>query len=241
MRTDVGDQGPVPASPDHPLDNPVWSALTGRQAVFAEGGDLALRYPAAIAPFAAMGSATDAAYTALERLVPRDTQVALVRPEPLGSSSGLLVVGARPIHQMIVADGRFGAEGAADLTDLGASDVEDMLRLTGLTNPGPFAPRTHELGHYLGIRADGMLVAMAGERMRLDGHIEISAVCVHPDFRGRGHAQRLISTLAGEAIRSGSIPFLHVFADNASAIATYLRLGFLIRRTIYLTRLRNSG
>lgn len=116
-----------------------------------------------------------------------------------------------------------------------------MLRLTELTNPGPFAPRTHELGRYLGIRADGMLVAMAGERMRLEGYIEISAVCVHPDFRGQGHAQRLICALAGNATRSGMFPFLHVFADNASAIATYLRLDFLIRRTIYLTRLRNSG
>ena len=124
---------------------------------------------------------------------------------------------------------------AADIVTLGAADVPAMMELTKLTNPGPFALRAHELGTFLGIRIDGRLVAMAGERMKPAEYTEITAVCVHPDHRGRGYAQSLLGAVARRISARGEIPFLHVFSDNDSAIALYRRQGMEIRRRICVT------
>ena len=125
--------------------------------------------------------------------------------------------------------------GVADILTLGAGDVPAMMELTKLTNPGPFAARTRELGTFLGIKIDGRLVAMAGERMKPADHTEITAVCVHPDFRGRGYAQLLLGAVARQIAARGEIPFLHVFSDNDSAIALYRRQGMEIRRRLWVT------
>ena len=114
-----------------------------------------------------------------------------------------------------------------------------MLRLAQQTNPGPFGPRTHELGQYIGVRVDGALAAMAGERMRLDGAVEISAVCVSPEHRGKGHAAFLVAWLVRKLRSEGAMPFLHAFTDN-SAIALYERLGFTKRKTLRLTVLARA-
>ena len=114
-----------------------------------------------------------------------------------------------------------------------------MLRLTEQTNPGPFGPRTHELGQYIGVRVDGALAAMAGERMRLDGAVEISAVCVSPEHRGKGHAAFLVAWLVRKLREEGAKPFLHAFTDNP-AIALYERLGFTKRKTLRLTVLARA-
>ena len=144
-----------------------------------------------------------------------------LRPYP-----GLEIVSEAPVIQMI-ADGKTPAppEGPAPIV-LGPSDVPEMLRLAEQTNPGPFGPRTHELGQYIGVRVDGALAAMAGERMRLDGAVEISAVCVGPEHRGKGYAAFLVAWLVRKLREEGAMPFLHVFTDNSSAIALYERLGF---------------
>jgi predicted GNAT family acetyltransferase len=134
----------------------------------------------------------------------------------------------------LALDVRGPADGA--VVELGRADVPDMLRLAELTRPGPFWPRTIELGSYLGVRQGGVLVAMAGERLRPPGWTEISAVCTAPDARGRGHASALVRTAMRRITDRGEGPFLHVAADNAGAIGLYRRLGFAIRR-----RVRFSG
>jgi predicted GNAT family acetyltransferase len=121
---------------------------------------------------------------------------------------------------------------------LGAPDVADMLDLTGRTRPGPFGLRTIEFGQYIGIRVEGTLAAMAGERMRFDRFVEISAVCVDPDHRGKGYAAVLMTRLAERLQAQKLTPILHVFADNAGAIALYEKLGFAKQRTLHLTVLR---
>jgi len=110
-----------------------------------------------------------------------------------------------------------------------------MVELTKLTKPGPFTLRTHELGTFLGIRIDGQLVAMAGERMKPANYTEITAVCVHPAYRGRGYAQILLGAVGRQILARGEIPFLHVFSDNDSAIALYRRQGMEIRRRLCVT------
>ncbi len=124
---------------------------------------------------------------------------------------------------------------------LGARDVPEMLDLVARTEPGPFRPRTVELGTYLGIRYRGRLVAMAGERLRPPGWSEISAVCTDPDFRGRGLAGRLIRAVAAVIRERGETPFLHAVASNTDAIRLYERLGFTLRRTTAFVAARVAG
>jgi predicted GNAT family acetyltransferase len=133
---------------------------------------------------------------------------------------------------------------AAAWITLGPADLEEMIALVELTQPGPFARRTPEMGRYIGIRDGGRLVAMAGERMHLDGYTEVSAVCTHPDHRGRGYARMLVSEIGRGIVERGETPFLHVYATNAVAIATYEKLGFAsngLRRFTFLKRLADNA
>lgn len=139
-------------------------------------------------------------------------------------------------HQMVWSGSsrpdRPHAETVAGVVELGAQDVSEMLDLVARTQPGPFWPRTHELGTYLGVRDNGMLVAMAGERLRPPGWTEISAVCTAPEARGRGYAAGLVSALVARIAARGERPFLHVAEANTGAIALYQRLGFEMRKPV---------
>jgi predicted GNAT family acetyltransferase len=115
-----------------------------------------------------------------------------------------------------------------------------MQELVRLTNPGPFGPRTIELGRFVGIRRDGRLVAMAGERLKPEGHTEITGVCTHPDHRGRGYSQALVADAARHILGRGDTPFLHVYSTNRGAITLYEKLGFRLRRTLRVTVLSRA-
>ncbi|MCX4544729.1 GNAT family N-acetyltransferase [Streptomyces sp. NBC_01565] len=209
------------------LDNPVWAALTGPHAAFAEVSGLAARYVADASPFAALADPRDPlAWADLAELAGPGMPVwvtGLLTPPPDWETAAVI-----PGVQL---DGRaVRAEAAPDAVVLGAADVPEMLELVELTKPGPFLERTVELGTYLGIRHEGRLVAMAGERMRPTGWSEISAVCTHPDHRGQGLAARLIRAVAAAVRERGDSPFLHAAADNTPAIALYEAMGFTLRR-----------
>jgi predicted GNAT family acetyltransferase len=217
------------------LDDPIWAALTTGNRALAEGGPLALRYPPEIAPFAAVADRTVASFAALETLVPPESRIALCTADRLAPPASLTIDVEAPIIQMILNAPIASARLEAEHVVLGSADVADMLNLTGRTRPGPFGPRTIELGHYIGLRIEGALAAMAGERMRFDRFVEISAICVDPNHRGKGFAALLATRLAQRLQAQGLTPILHVFADNVSAIALYTRLGFVERRTLNLT------
>ncbi|MEU9145686.1 GNAT family N-acetyltransferase [Streptomyces sp. NPDC048349] len=211
------------------LDNPVWSALTGPHRGFAEHGPagLAARYAGDASPFAALADPADPrAWADLAALAGPGEGVwvtGLLTPPP-----GWETVATVPGVQL---DGRaVRAEGAPEAVPLGPADVPEMLELVGLTKPGPFLDRTVELGTYLGIRHGGRLVAMAGERMRPAGWSEISAVCTHPDHRGRGLAGLLIRAVAAAVRERGDSPFLHAAAENTGALRLYASMGFELRR-----------
>ena len=229
----------VSGSPMHPLDHPIWNALTIRQQALAEGGARARarRYPPAIAPFAAMTDMSSESFAELHALMSPSDLAVLFTPDPVTASAEFKVLLAKTGEQMIGSPAESLA-GATEVVTLGADDVPAMMELTKLTNPGPFAPRTHELGTFLGIRNDGQLVAMAGERMKPANYTEITAVCVHPSYRGRGYAQMLLAAVSRQILARGEIPFLHVFSDNDSAIALYRRQGMEIRRRLHVTVLQ---
>ena len=218
----------------HPLDRPIWSALTTRQQALAEGGSLARRYPSAIAPFAAMADMSPQSFAALRDLLSQSEAAVLFTPDPVTPPAEFKTLLAETGEQMIGMPADSSIRGVEAVT-LGVDDAPAMVELTELTKPGPFTLRTHELGTFLGIRIDGQLVAMVGERMKPANYTEITAVCVHPAHRGRGYAQLLLAAVARRISARGELPFLHVFSENAGAIALYRRQGMEIRRRLHVT------
>jgi ribosomal protein S18 acetylase RimI-like enzyme len=227
----------VSGTSTHPLDYPVWTALTTSQACLSEGGALARRYPPAIAPFAAMTDMSPQSFAALGALMSPSDIAVLFTPDAVTLPDEFKILLADTGEQMLGTPAETSISGVEPVI-LGVDDVSAMMVLTELTKPGPFSPRTHELGTFLGIRIDGRLVAMAGERMKPANHTEITAVCVHPEYRGRGYAQFLLGAIARQIVARGEVPLLHVFSNNSSAIALYLRQGMAIRRRFHVTALQ---
>lgn len=202
------------------LANPVFHALHGPQAALAERAGRAVRYPAAIAPFGALPPGPDEAdWTALARLA--DPPVALIDPGAI--PSGWSVARTLDVTQMVLERPLGPAE---PVDELGPEDVDAMLALVATTRPGPFGRDTIRLGRYVGVHDGGELVAMAGERMRVPGWTEVSAVCTAPSHRGRGLARRLITAVAAGVQARGESVFLHVMSTNAGAIGLYESMGF---------------
>jgi ribosomal protein S18 acetylase RimI-like enzyme len=214
------------------FDNPAYASLCGAHAPLAQVSGRARRYPDDVAPFLAFPSPPS----------PQDWRDAavLVAPGALvaGRYGDELPDGWRAVQRFdlaqMVEEHVIGVD-CADTIPLGAADVPEMLKLVAQTEPGPFLPRTIELGDYLGIRSDGELIAMAGERFRLDGWTEISAVCTHPDHRGQGLASRLTGALIAGIQRRSQRAFLHAMCSNTGAIRLYEQLGFRLRQTATLT------
>ncbi|WP_157592410.1 GNAT family N-acetyltransferase [Solirubrobacter soli] len=217
-----------------PLDNPVYSALDTDHAHFAVSHGLAKRYPGEVARFAGLREASAAGFADLEALVEPGETVALVTAADVVVPDGWELARGRLIDQMVCDRPPAPAPAGPPLLELGVEDVPEMLDLAELTQPGPFGTRTLELGRYLGIRVDGRLAAMAGERMRPSGATEISAVCTHPDFTGRGYARALMTPLLQDAFAAGRSPMLHVKTENG-AKRLYDRLGFTVRHAMRLT------
>ncbi|MGZ9929598.1 GNAT family N-acetyltransferase [Streptomyces sp. NC-S4] len=234
---------PAPTSPNpHVLDNPAWAALSGAHTAFAEypagGGARAARYAPDVSPFAALADPEDPRSWADLRALVGDGEVASLAGV-LTPPDGWETVGR--IRGVQLVDTSLRAGPAPEAVRLGAADVPEVLELIRLTEPGPFLPRTVELGTYLGIRRQGRLVAMAGERLRPPGWTEISAVCTHPDHRGRGLATRLVRAVAAGIRQRGEVPFLHTAASNTRAIRLYESLGFTLRRRPFFLAVRAPG
>lgn len=208
------------------LDNPVWWSMTGAHADLAHVSGGAAILPPDVGAFA--GLADGDAWPDLAGLLGPDRSALLVGVTGIPADwrvdrcvEGVQLTATRPLG---APDG--------EAVRLGRSDVPEMLDLVRRTEPGPFLPRTTELGTYLGIRRGGALVAMAGERLRPAGWTEISAVCTDPAFRGLGLATRLIRAVAVGIDARGDTAFLHTGADNLPAIRVYERLGFVLRRAV---------
>jgi ribosomal protein S18 acetylase RimI-like enzyme len=216
-----------------PLDNPVWHALTGPHAKFAIGRGAARHYPRDIAPFSAIAEPTSAAYSDLAADLPPDSEARLFRPIDEAIPPAWEAISARPIVQMVADDSTPEPAATDAIVPLGETNADEMLALAEATRPGPFGRRTVLLGRYLGIRRNGRLVAMAGERFRLPGYVELSAICVHPDFRGLGFGSGLTQYLTHRARVRGETSFLHVFPETP-AMMVYARLGFRERARLWV-------
>jgi len=182
-------------------------------------------------------------YASLAGLVGPGGTVGLFLDEPYAARPGWSFVVGAPLLQMVADNGiarPAGPDVRADIVDLGPQDSPEMIELTALTKPGPFGSRTHELGTYLGIRIEGKLVAMSGERLKVPGHTEVSAVCTHPEYTGKGYAGILMTEGMKRIRDRGETPFLHVRQDNVRAVEIYKRLGFRVRKVGHFAVLRKE-
>ena len=214
----------------------MWAALSGPQACFAEASGDAARYSSDISPFAAMADVADPrGWRDLATL----TGYALLTAPAISPPAGWEAAVTMPGLQM-VGTGTTGVEDP-EAVPLSETDVPEMLELVERAQPGPFRKGTVQLGRYLGIRRQGRLIAMAGERFRLPGWTEVSAVCTDPDFRGQGLGARLTLAVAAGILERGDLPFLHAAADNDNAIRLYERLGFEPSHEVIFASYRFSG
>jgi ribosomal protein S18 acetylase RimI-like enzyme len=227
----------------HPLDNPIWQALTTSQSHFARTAKSARRFPSDVTTLGGFPETTQECYDSLASILDDVKATGLFFDLPPQPPAGWTILTGAPLFQMIQQNGKVSSpsqpqRAAPEFIELTAADAPEMLALAQLTKPGPFGLRTRELGTYLGIRQDGQLIAMAGERLHVPSFTEISAVCTHPDHTGRGHAAALMTELAHRIRARGEIPFLHVREDNTRAISLYEHLGYQKRVLLHFAVVR---
>jgi GNAT superfamily N-acetyltransferase len=236
------DSSPLPSLPARDLqllDNPIWNALTTRHRALALGDGPARRYPAEIGPLSGLIEQTPEAYRSLRILTgtgPGGFSAQFLTEPPLDRPGWSLI--REGLMTQMIWSGATAAPvaklaGEAVLRPLTPADAPAMVELAELTKPGPFRARTQELGEFFGIFLAGRLLSMAGQRLRLPGFIEVSAVCTHPEARGRGYARAVMSEVISDILGRGAMPILHAFADNP-AIRVYQELGLAHRRYLYL-------
>lgn len=224
------------------LDNPIWNSLATRHAHLALGErighGLACRYPSDIGPLSAFQEPT-----------PRH-----IRTSPLSCRREMLRFSFLKINPRFLRAGSFSAAqhsfrwsaprfrinllSTTQLSRWRPADIPEMVARADLTEPGPFRYGTAKLGGFLGIRVDGRLAAMSGQRLSPTGFAEVSAVCTHPDFRGRGYAQALVAAVTRNIRDEGRTPFLTSLEANTGAVRIYQRVGFVVRRTFQLAVLK---
>jgi predicted GNAT family acetyltransferase len=217
----------------HVLDRPVWSALDTRHASFSDGDNLAKRYSPSIAPFAAIATDSAENLRALDKLVSSGESVLMLQADAIVLPAGLASVSTASGVQMVA---ELPLQNVSDerVQRLTEDDAAEMLALASITKPGPFTLRALSLGDFWGVKVEGRLVAMAGERMKQPGHTELSGVCSHPEFRGGGLGRLLSLFVANQIIRRGEIAYLHTYATNATAIRLYESIGFRLRSMMHI-------
>lgn len=221
-------------SVEHPLDNVAWNSLTTTHRHLGVIGKKAAKYRTQVSMIAGIAEHTDEAFAELAELSDPGVPVALIGNDPPEDHPDWMI-GRRvgEAYQMVIETPIMFEE--KEFVALTLEDVPEMMALVELTQPGPFSPGTIEMGDYIGIKVDGKLVAMGGERMKPEGYTEVSGICTHPDHRGRGYAKAITGYVTNAILERGETPFLHVFNTNTPAIRLYEKLGYKKRRRIKAT------
>ena len=233
------------AAPDlSVLDNPIWNALDTGHQYLAVGDTLARRYPTEIGPLSGLIEDSASAYEAMHQLARPGEALALFLDAPFQPQPGWSLIRDGRLDQMVCTEPkeiqREPPPNNATLRELISADIPQMVALAELTEPGPFRTGTSNLGRFFGIFEGDRLLAMAGQRLSIPGLREVSAVCTHPDARGRGYARAAMIEVINDMVSRGETPFLHVLATNAPAISIYTALGFTRRRSFELAVLQRD-
>jgi ribosomal protein S18 acetylase RimI-like enzyme len=215
------------------LDNPAWYALCSGNKNFSNGNDKVKFFDSEVSPFIATNENSEEYFRMLYDLIPHNAPVIFISSKEMAFPSFWNIRRLIKGIQMIYEGNKIEEEPNADIIPLNNCHIDQMLSLTKLTDPGPFGPRTIEFGHYYGILKQNKLVAMAGQRLHVYHFTEISAVCTHPDFTGKGYAKDLLRHQINRMQCASFIPYLHVRSDNVRAISVYESLGFKTRKEIF--------
>lgn len=219
----------------HVLDRPVWQTMNGFHAELAHGTLRAKRFSPDVSAFAALQDEDEKSLLELADLVAPGEMVALVQASPVSLPVGMREVGSGALVQLTTST-MPSALRDDDIEELGWADAQAMLALADVARPGPLTLNALKLGRFWGIKRDGQLVAMAGQRMRVPGYTEISGICTHPDYQGQGLARRLSVLAMRVSMADGDKAFLHSFPDNAAALHLYHALGFVERNMMQMKR-----
>ncbi|BAU55765.1 GNAT family N-acetyltransferase [Mucilaginibacter gotjawali] len=217
----------------HVLDNPAWNALISGNKHLSFGNDSVRYFDKEVSPFAAFKENTDESFLLLHKILPHSGPVLFVSPVEVKIPDAWKVLREIGGLQMVYDKEGPLSETSPEVVSLNGEHVTQMLALTQLTNPGPFASRTIAFGHYNGIFEDDKLVAMAGQRLHPFNYTEVSAVCTHPDYTGKGYARLLLLAQIARMKAASNVPFLHVRDSNERAIKVYEDLGFNTRTNVY--------
>lgn len=215
------------------LINPVWEALSSRQSQFNRGSQSLKYFPQEVSPFIGLKNWDAEDLFDLENHVPTNRSFSVMIAKEVTIPHSFEIIFSILLYQMVCTNLIPFSNSNIAIENLGNKDIPQMLALTELTKPGPFYQRTIDFGHYIGIFDKDELIAMAGERLRMNGFSEISAICTKPEYLGRGYASLLLSKASDRTIQEGNTPFLHVRTDNVRAIQVYQKLGFTINADVY--------
>ena len=220
---------------NHILDNPAWNSLNTNHRQLGKIGKKAAVYNPQISVIGAVKENTLDAYLELGTLTTPGVPVAIIGFKIPSELKGWMTLQSAETYQMVCNKPIDYAE--VDYVELTKKDVPEMMKLVEVTKPGPFSPGTIEMGHYVGIRKNGELIAMGGERMKPKGYVEISGICTHPEHRGKGYGTAITGILTNTILEQGDTPFLHVFKQNETAIRLYEKLGYATRKVIPVSAL----
>ncbi len=225
---------------EHVLDNPAWNALISGNKHLSYGNEQVKYFDKEVSPFAGIKENSMDNFQILFELIPHNVPILFITPVEMEFPGQWKVLNCITGLQMIYDDLAEPADAELELLRLTDEHIPQMLALTKLTNPGPFAARTIDFGHYYGVFEGERLVAMAGQRLHIFEYAEVSAVCTHPDYTGKGYAKQLLLHQLGRIKTASGIPFLHVRYDNERAIKVYENLGFVTRKKIYFYVLKKN-
>lgn len=220
---------------EHVLDNPAWNALISGNENLHCGNDHIRYFDGDVSPFVGFKENTQENFRELYDAAPEGRVFLFVAPNEMEIPAPWKVLDRIKGNQMIYQHGVNFEKPTRELTALTHEHIPQMLSLTKLTNPGPFAERTISFGHYLGIFENGGLAAMAGQRLHAFNYAEISAVCTHPDHTGKSYARQLLIHQINRIMVAGEVPYLHVRSDNSRAIKVYESLGFVTRCNVWFS------
>ena len=225
----------------HVLDNMIWNAIiTGNNDIAVVDGDVGC-YQSDIAPFAGMKEYSDANFQNLFEFIQPGRRIAVSSLKKMShDETKWQVLQAMTVTQMVYEEpvNSFITSNSKLIVPLNETHIPKMLELTALTKPGPFLQNTIRFGNYFGIFIDGSLAAMTGQRMHPLPYMEVSAVCTHPDFRGKGYAKALMLHVMKIILDNSFIPFLHVLSANTNAIELYKSIGFKTRTELFIDMIK---
>ncbi|MFD0750411.1 GNAT family N-acetyltransferase [Mucilaginibacter calamicampi] len=218
---------------DAVLNNPVWHALNSGNHHLGQGNERVKYFNGEVSPFVALRESTDQNFMELYHMLAGTPISLFATPIQLNIPAPWKIVacvhGLQMIHNTIPVKN----DHTHSVSTLLTSHCTEMVNLAKLTNPGPFGMRTIDFGHYQGVFDNNKLVAMAGQRMHAFNYAEISAVCTHPEYTGKGYARQLVTNQINRILAASDIPYLHVKHDNKRAVDLYQSLGFSVRGNMY--------